>query len=123
MGHSFRFLDEKLNRELVDLLNKSGIVHSIDEDGVVQYSAGDGVAVENNLICSVRDKVFPSWQVLTCPSDWVARYRDYMSRHSIPFREELSDGALWFLIPCKHRPHSWKLSGIKKGQRLAKSER
>ena len=58
---------------------------------------------------SIRDKVFPSWQVLTCPKDWIERYRDYMNRHGIPFKEELSDGELWFLIPRKYRPHAWKL--------------
>jgi hypothetical protein len=109
---SFRFLDKDLNRDLVGLLKKAKIDHTIDKDGVVHYSADDDEVVENDLICSIRDKSLPSWQVLTCPSDWTARYRDYMNRHGIPFREELSNGELWFLIPRRCRPHAWRLDRL-----------
>lgn len=116
MEKTFKFLDKNLNQELVDLLERAKINHSIDKDGTIRYSADDDEAVENDLICTIRDRIIPSWQVLTCPSDWTGRYRDYMSRRGIPFREELSDGELWFLIPRKLRPHSWKLDGrTKKG--------
>jgi hypothetical protein len=106
---SFRFLDKELNLKLIGLVKKANIDHAIDKEGVIHYSADDEEVVGNDLICSIRDKTLPSWQVLTCPSDWIERYRDYMSRHNIPFREELSNGELWFLIPRKCRPHSWKL--------------
>ncbi|HTU92739.1 MAG TPA: hypothetical protein VMF69_21845 [Gemmataceae bacterium] len=118
---SFKFLDNHLNRELAGLLKKSAINHSIDKDGVVHYSRDDEEFVENDLICSIRDKVFPSWQLWTCPPDWTARYKEYMSRHGIPFREELSNGELWFLIPRKHRPHSWKLEDPTTATRSPKS--
>ena len=110
-SHSFKFLDDDLNRELLGLLKKARIGHFVDKDGVIHYSADDVQVVENDLIGSIRDRVFPSWQLQTCPSDWVACYRDYMSRHDIPFREELSNGQVWFLIPRKYRPHAWKLDG------------
>jgi hypothetical protein len=122
-SHSFQFLDGDLNRELVGLLTKAGIKHTIDHDGVVYYSPDDEEVVENDLIGSVRDKVFPSWQILTCPEDWAARYKEYMSRHGIPFREERSDGELWFLIPRNHRPHAWKLDGPTKKERTGRSVR
>jgi len=115
--HSFKFLDPSLNRELADTLKKHHIDHSIDENGVVHYSTDDDEVVENDVICSIRDKTFRSWQVLTCPSDWVARYRDYMNCHGIPFREELSNGEAWFLIPRKYRPHTWRLEGPLKKKR------
>jgi hypothetical protein len=118
-NRSFRFVDNDLNQELIGLLKKSTVDHSIDKDGVVRYSTADEERVENDLICSIRDKVFPSWKIITCPSDWTASYKEYMSRHGIPFWEELSDGALWFLIPRKYRPHSWKLDGPTKNGRLA----
>lgn len=121
-NHSFKFVDNDLNRELVGLLKAAGIDHTVDQDGVVHYAADDREVIENDLICSIRAKVFPSWQILTFPPDWTARYRDYISRHDIPLREELSDGELWFLIPRKHRPHSWKLEGSKRTERLAKNE-
>ncbi len=81
----------------------------MDKNGVIRYSPDDVAFVENDLICSIRDEIFPSWGILTCPEDWIGRYRDYMARHGIPFTEERSNGALWFLLPRKYRPHAWKL--------------
>ena len=107
--HSFKFLDDDLNRDLLTLLKKAKIAHSVDEDGLVHYFEGDTQDVENDLICSLRDKVFPSWALQTCPSEWIESYKDYMRRHDVPFKEELSDGELWFLIPRRFRPHTWKL--------------
>ena len=110
-SHSFQYSDDALNRELIGLLKRAGIDHSLDEDGVIRYSSDEHEFVENELINAIRDRVFPSWQVLTCPEDWIARYRNYMNRRQIPFREEWNDGSLWFLIPRKYRPNSWKLDG------------
>lgn len=106
---SFRFVDEKLNRCLIRLLKKKGITHKVDEDGLIHYSADDEEFVENELIGSVRDEVFPSWKVLSCPKDWTERYKRYMVRHNIMFQEELANHEQCFLIPSTHRPHSWKL--------------
>jgi hypothetical protein len=121
--HSFKFLDNRLNRELARLLKKAGIHHFIDKDGAASYSADDQEFVENDLICSIRDKVFPAWQVLTCPTDWIPSYKSYMNRHEIPFREELSDGERWFLIPRKYRPHLWKLDAPIRKERLVRLPR
>jgi hypothetical protein len=116
---SFKFSDESLNRRLISLLTKGKIKHSIDKDGAIHYAANVENAVENDLIGSIRDEVFPAWQILTCPSDWAATYREYMVDHDIPFREELSNGELWFLLPQNFRPHRWKLERPMKTQRLA----
>lgn len=115
--HSFKFLDEALNQRLLGLLRGAKIDHAVDADGVIHYSADDEEVVDNELISSVRDEVFPAWKVVTCPRDWRGRYRDYMIRHGVPFREELSNGELWFLIPRKYRPHSWKLGGPARKER------
>ncbi len=106
---SFRFLEDDLNRRFIALLKKNEIRHSVDENGVVHYSPQDEESVENNIISSIRDRVFSAWQVLSCPKEWADRYRRYMVKHDIPFKEELSDGQLWFLLPRKYRPHRWKL--------------
>ena len=106
---SFKFVDESLNRRLIDLLKKSGVEHCIDKAGVIHYSPNHEELIENELIGSIRARVFPSWQVLTCPRGWTNRYKRYMVQHNIPFKEELAVGRLWFLIPRKYRPHSWKL--------------
>lgn len=108
MRHSFRFVDDNLNSRLIALLAGSGVKHSVGKNGVIRYSPGDAAFIENELICSIRDGVFPSWQILTCPEDRVSRYRDYMTRRHIPFTEEWIDGKLWFLLPRKYRPHAWK---------------
>jgi hypothetical protein len=107
---SFKFTDGDLNRRLVSLLKKSEIRHFVDRDGIVHYSPDDEEVVENDLIGSIRNEVFPSWQVLSCPKDWTERYRKYMIQHGIPFREEFVHNEVCFLIPGKHRPHSWKMN-------------
>jgi hypothetical protein len=108
-SNSFRFLDDELNQQLLALLKKGKIKHDVGKDGIIHYSTDDEEVVENDFICSIRDKVYPSWQVLTCPRDWTVRYEKYMTQHGIPFQEELSNGELWFLLPSTYRPHRWKL--------------
>lgn len=106
---SFRFMDEDLNHRLADLFRRSGVRHRVDRTGVIHYSIDDEAIVENELICSIRDDIFSSWQVLSCPKDWATRYRRYMWRHEIPFTEERIDGEVSFLLPRSFRPQSWKL--------------
>src|SRR5882672_4958321 len=107
---SFRFADDDLNRRLLALLKQKAIRHSVDANGVIHYSPDDEESVENDLIGSIRNRVFSSWQVLSCPTDWSNRYKQYMAQNAIPFKEELIDGQLRFLLPQKYRPHRWKLN-------------
>jgi uncharacterized protein len=106
---SFKFMDNNLNKRLLSLLKGAKVHHIVDKDGVVRYSPQDEEVVGNELIGSLRNKVFPAWQLLSCPPDWIERYRCYMARHGIEFKEELINRQLCFLLPRKHRPHSWKL--------------
>jgi len=108
-SRSFKFVDESLNQQLLTLLKKGKIQHDVDKQGLIFYSPEDEEVVENDLISAIRDKVFPSWQVVTCPREWITQYKNYMIRNKIPFQEELSNGELWFLLPRKYRPHRWKL--------------
>src|SRR5437899_1903213 len=116
---SFRFRDDCLHRQFLALLKKRRIKHSVGRDGRVHYSEDDEDVVENEVVCPIRDSVFATWQVLTCPRDWIPRYTDYMRTHGIPFQEELSNGELWFLLPRSYRPHRWKLEEVAKTQRIA----
>jgi hypothetical protein len=84
-------------------------LHVVDREGVVHYFPDDAETVENELLRTVRDSVFPSWQIISCPEDWANRYKVYMRQHAIPFEEEVIDHQLCFLIPRKYRPHTWKL--------------
>jgi len=116
---SFKFLDDDLNQQLMILLRNSTIKYEVSKDGVVRYSSEDIEIVENDLICSIRDEVFTSWQVLTCPPDWTDRYRIYMDQHQIPFHEELSNGELWFLLPRRFRPQRWELDRYSEAKQMA----
>ena len=116
---SFRFRDDRLHRQFLARLKKRGIKHRVGRDGRIYYSADDEQVVENEVICPIRDGVFPAWQVLTCPREWIPRYTRYMQNHGIPFHEEVSNGELWFLVPRRHRPHSWKLEELPKTERMA----
>ena len=116
LTYSFRFLDSGLNRKLIELVKKSRVEHFIDKEGAVHYAPDDEETVGNDLICSIRDRVFASWQILTCPSDWVEQYRIYMDRNAVPYREELVNNELVFLIPGSYRPHTWKLDNEAAGR-------
>lgn len=106
---SFRFSDDVYNRRLIDLLKKRQIRHSVDKQGIIHYAPEDEECVENDLIASIRTRIFSSWQVLSCPQEWLERYRFYMTQHGISFEEEWDDGQVCFLLPQKYRPHRWKL--------------
>jgi hypothetical protein len=106
---SFKFLDDQLNRDLLKVLKRAKIAHSVDKNGCVIYSVDDKLVVENELIRIIRLRVFPSWAIITCPENWISVYKEYMLQRDIPFTEELHDGDLWFLIEGKRRPHQWKL--------------
>ncbi|HQU42414.1 MAG TPA: hypothetical protein PK867_06355 [Pirellulales bacterium] len=107
--YSFKFVDDELNRQLLALLKESNLRHSVAPDGTIRYLSKDEEVVGTELISAVRDRQFPSWQILSCPNDWLERYRAYMKEHQVPFTEEVMDGELCFLLPSRYRPHSWRL--------------
>src|SRR5262249_29902174 len=109
MHLSFQFVDMTQQRKLVALLKRAKIKFRLGRKGEVLYSKADVEIVENDLICRVRDEAFPAWQLVFCPADWIEAYRGYMTRNDVPFKEELMDSELCFLIPRQYRPHSWKL--------------
>jgi hypothetical protein len=118
-SNTFKFLDDDLNQQLIVLLKKAKIKHDVGKDGIVHYFPDDEEVVENDVICSIRDKALPFWQILTCPRDWTVRYQKYMNHYEIPFHEELSNEELWFLLPRKYRPDRWKLEAPMKAVRMA----
>lgn len=108
--HSFRFVDEELHRKLIALLkSRARGKYEIDADGFVHYSHDDEDLIGNDLISTVRANVFPSWQVLAFPQHWTSSYRRYMHEHEVPYREEIRDGELRFLVERGRRPHLWAL--------------
>ena len=104
---SFRFLNPSLNKKLVASLKKAKVVHTTDASGTIRYSPQFDNQVQNEILPKIRDGVFDSWQLVSCPKNWVSRYKDYMQNHEVPYREELADNELWFLIPRSYRPHKW----------------
>jgi len=117
-SRSIRFSNLDLNEKLIRLLKKRRVEHRADEDGVLDYSATDIDLVENELICTIRSQIFPSWQILTCPPDSTEIYRNYMTAHDVPFVEECINGDRWYLIPSKYRPHTWKLTSKNKAPKV-----
>lgn len=109
---SFRFADDDLNSKLLSLLGATNVPFVVDERYVVHYPSAYEDTVENDVICSVRDAAFPSWQLLSCPRNWVRRYRAFMRAHRIPFRGELIDEQESFLIPGRYQPHAWPLDEV-----------
>jgi tRNA G46 methylase TrmB len=118
LTRSFKFVDGHLNRRVLSLMKKARINHVMTDDGVAHFSPDDEELVENDLLGSIRNEVFSSWQILSCPRDWTERYRQYMLHHDIPFREELENDQLCFLLPLKYRPHSWKLAEPRSGSKV-----
>ena len=65
-----------------------------------------GVQVpSSNLGCPTMLK---DEQALSCPRDWVKRYKAYMEKHNIPYRREKIGGIMCFVFPKKYRPHAWR---------------
>ena len=112
---SFKFADERLQQELLDLVRASAVPHTVDPDGTLGYAFAGDVFVGNELICSIRDKVFPEWHVFTLEGDELhrprttARYRAYMRERGVPFVEEVDDGFTWFLIPEGYDSFEWDI--------------
>ncbi len=112
---TFRFVDESLQRELLGLAEVSGAPHTVDADGTLRYSSADEQDVWDDLICSVRDRLFPEWRIFTLEGDDVLRpeetepYRRYMLDHNIPHYEERHNGFTWFLIPDDQDSHEWEV--------------
>lgn len=109
MNHLFRYVDDKLNNKLQLMLKRMKVKHRVDKTGTIHYSAHDVDVVENDLIKRIRDSVFPKWQIISCPSDCIIQYKEYMESHKIPYKEELVASNVCFLVSRKYRPHTWKL--------------
>jgi hypothetical protein len=109
LTYSLKFVDDKLNHELISLLAKAGVKHRIGKEGIIHYSPDDEEVVGNKILPGIRNKLFSSWQIISCPQDWAERYRRYMIRHDVSFVEELIDNQMCFLVSRRHRPHSWQL--------------
>jgi hypothetical protein len=107
MRRSFRFLDHNLQSRLVALLEANQLPFKKDKKWGIVYSAASEKVV-GEMISSIRSQVFPAWQVLSCPADWVVRYREYMRKRKIPFHEELINGQACFLLSRAYHPHRWK---------------
>jgi len=115
---SFRFANEKLNKRLIARLESASIRHKVDRNGSIRYSSNDESFVENELIGEIRTSIFRSWQILSCPPDWVDRYIAYLTRHDLPYVEEWIDEQKCLLLPRHLRPHRWKLPILSPVNRL-----
>lgn len=107
---SFRFSDDKLQKQLITLLKlKGSITYRLDKDDTIFFSEKDEERVENEFINKIRDSVFANWKLLFSPNDHISVYKAYMSSHNIPFREEVFNDKITFLMPRMYRPSSWKI--------------
>ncbi len=107
-SRNFRFLNDRLNDLFIHILLGSGLRVGVDDNGVVYFDHADEEAVED-ILAKIRGSRFDSWQVLSCPGDWVNKYRQEMKRRNVPYIEELNDGQVEFLLPQNYEPHDWKI--------------
>jgi hypothetical protein len=118
LERSFRFVNGDLQADLLALVQRNGVRYSVDGDGTLRYASTDAEVVENELICSIRDCLFPMWSIFTLEGDETPRpnvtaaYRAYMSQHSIPFAEEVADGFTWFLVPDGVDSFEWGIQDL-----------
>ena len=109
MNITFKFVNEKLNHSLILLLKKAKLKFKISAQNLIHYATQDEERIENEIICKIRDKAFPTWQLLSCPAEAAPLYKQYMVSHQIPYEIELCDSEIGFLLPRSYRPHAWKL--------------
>ncbi len=105
----FKFVAKPLNDQLLALVAAAEIPWERGKDERICYRSEDEEAFEE-LLAQVRGSIFPKWQVLSSPEDWVPKYRKALEDRGIDFQEELNNGALEFLIPGTCRPHHWKIA-------------
>jgi hypothetical protein len=120
--YSFKFADQKLNQKLISLLLKKQIPFRVKDDQSIHYKPEDEPQIGNELINRLRDTIFKPWQTLSCPNEWVSRYKQYVVLHGIPFAQEYIDDQEGFLLPRKYRPHSWRMDPPAKSNGLQKRE-
>lgn len=108
-SQSFKFLDSQLNRRLLDILKKRRDAFVVDAGGAVRMSPENEIVLHNEILPDLRAEKFASWQLITCPEDWIESYKEYMATNAVPFTEEIENGDLWFMIPGSYKPHSWKI--------------
>ena len=111
---SFRFLNGSMNAQLRHLLLENKIDHSVSDNGLIFYRLQDEEFIENELISSIRNKLFPLWQILFCPEEDRDGLLGYMKARNIRYEVEIMDGKLTFLLPAQYRPHSWKYASKRK---------
>jgi hypothetical protein len=105
---AFRFQDEHLNDQLAELLEQRRIQFTRDKKGNIIYDSDFEEIVENEVINSIRDQIFPFWKLLSAPDDWLERYQTYMQINKIPYLVEYADDEMNFLIPGNFNPHRWR---------------
>ena len=122
LNRSFLFVDKGLQEHLLALVRASGVPHAIEADGTLLYASADEHVIENELICSIRDQVFPEWGVFTLEGDEMprpqttARYRAHMKQYGIPFVEEVVDGFVWFLVSQDQDCFEWRVPDSDKAE-------
>src|SRR5437764_6764170 len=109
LSRNFRFLNDRLNCFFIHLMLESGLRVNVDDNGVVYFDPADEGAVED-LLAKIRGARFDDWQILSCPVDWVNKYRQEMKQREVPYIEELNDGQVEFLLPQKYDPHEWQFT-------------
>jgi len=106
---SFRFSDTRLQSRLLKKLRSRKIPFSVGAEGGIIYDTQGNLNDRiERAVSSVRGEVFPTWQLLFCPEDWVTRYAGYMEAHGIKYIIEIIDGKETFLLSLRYRPHAWK---------------
>jgi hypothetical protein len=106
---SFRFVDDELNRKLIDLATASGIPHQVGPDGTLHYSAGEREG--HRGACDPPDPLRGLSPVAS------AELRAGVERPLPAVHEtqpaallgERIDGETSFLIPRDLDPHQWNL--------------
>ena len=109
VDRTFRFLDEQLQNRLQAALDEAAVPYCSDDAGAIAYSSADEEVVDD-VISDIRHSVFSEWALLSCPADWIQRYRDYMATRQIPFVEEMNDGEVWFLVSSHVDTDQWEKS-------------
>ncbi len=119
----FRFVDDELQRELIETAARVGITHFVDTNGYLYYPSASVSVIENEFLCPIRNRLFPEWRVFTLEGDDVSRprvteaYRRYMVDHEIRHYEEHHNGETWFLVSSANDSFDWEV-GAEPGRRF-----
>jgi hypothetical protein len=92
----FRFTDAELQSRLIRAVEEAGLLHKVEENGILLYPRGQPI---EEFVNQIVESVFPTGYYRTDVADTAKaeRYRRFTKRHGTTIVEEIRSGQTYFV--------------------------